>query len=286
VGQRGSVCANSARIEVVAMFEKKMATLRRDGITKILHRRYSVKKRQWQLDSWLAGKYVELVSRNIVKFGDLQFSLANPTIRTREKSSLFFGHYEEGELSLLPERMPRNLPVVEFGASIGVVSCVTNRLLQRPQDHVVVEANPNLIPTLERNRDLNGCKFTIISAALAYGEPRIGFSVSPYFLCGSIGGNVDQLTVPTITLQRILQEHGFERITLIVDVEGAEAQLLANEIDLIAQRVDTLLIEFHPTRLGKQGVEDLIDRITGRGFKKIADGGRGEVLFRSERSVA
>jgi hypothetical protein len=91
--------------------------------------------------------------------------------------------------------------------------------------------------------------------------------------------------VPTISLQRVLQEHGFDRITLIVDVEGAEAQLLANEIDLIAQRVDTLLIEFHPTRLGKQGVDDLIAVLTARGFKKIADGGRGEVLFRSEKSA-
>lgn len=265
------------------MFEKKLATLRRDGITKILHRRYSVKKRQWQLDSWLAGKYVELISGNIVKFGDLQISLDNPTIRTREKSSLFFGHYEQGELSLLPELMPRDLPVVEFGASIGVVSCMTNRLLDRPEAHIVVEANPNLIPTLQRNRDLNGCKFKIISAALAYGVPRIGFSVSSYFLCGSISGEVNQITVPTISLGRVLHEHGFDRITLIVDVEGAEAQLLANEIDLIAQRVDTLLMEFHPTRLGKQGVEDLISVLTSRGFRKIADGGRGEILFRAEK---
>ena len=43
----------------------------------------------------------------------------------------------------------RDLPVVELGGSIGVVACVTNRLLKDRKAHLVVEANPLAIPHLE-----------------------------------------------------------------------------------------------------------------------------------------
>src|ERR1035437_7229193 len=69
--------------------------------------------------------------------------------------------YELPERVLTKRHLPPTSTVLELGGCIGVVSCVVNRVLQHPSRHVVVEGNSAIIPTLQRNRDLNGCVFQI-----------------------------------------------------------------------------------------------------------------------------
>ena len=51
-----------------------------------------------------------------------------------------------------------NLPVIEFGGCIGVISCLTNKKIKDKKKHIVVEAQPYLIETLKKNRNNNDCK--------------------------------------------------------------------------------------------------------------------------------
>ena len=53
--------------------------------------------------------------------------------------------------------------IVEFGGGIGVISCLANRRIGQRDRHIVVEANPHLIPLLEKNRSLNRCAFTVVN---------------------------------------------------------------------------------------------------------------------------
>src|SRR5262245_30697328 len=68
------------------------------------------------------------------------------------------GSYEKEERRHLKKYIDADATVLELGACLGVVSCLTNVLLTDPRKHVVVEANPLLISWIERNRELNKCK--------------------------------------------------------------------------------------------------------------------------------
>ncbi len=70
------------------------------------------------------------------------------------------GKYEINERQALSWIDP-SLPLVECGAGLGIVACLANRRLKNPTHHVLVEANPALLPVLARHRALNGCQFEV-----------------------------------------------------------------------------------------------------------------------------
>lgn len=172
-----------ANLESFGLIRRKVATLRaiygRGGAGAVLrHSTYRVASsarsliHRWDRSvKWLLGKLVELKGNHFVSDG-LTFTLDNPRISTRMKSHFFRGDYEDGERRMLARFLDPGLPTIEIGACIGIVSCTTNRRLENPERHVVIEANPYLIPTLEANRDRNGCRFTIVNRAGVWAAQR------------------------------------------------------------------------------------------------------------------
>jgi hypothetical protein len=75
------------------------------------------------------------------------------------------GLYEVPERFAVRNFVRRDLPVVEFGGSVGVGACLLNRRLRNPGNHVVVEADPGLAPLLTENHGPNRCRFEIIHGA-------------------------------------------------------------------------------------------------------------------------
>jgi FkbM family methyltransferase len=120
-------------------------------------------------------------------------------------------------------------------------------MLRNPQQHVVIEANPELLPLLEENRDRNGCRFTILHRAVAYGSDEIAFHVNIDFWASNVNTSTDRFVkVPTISLQEVFEQFGFERCTLICDIEGGEIDLVQHEAEILKQRVATFVVEVHP----------------------------------------
>src|SRR6185295_467935 len=78
---------------------------------------------------------------------------------------LLSGDYEGPERTAAKRYIRSDIPVVEFGGALGVVSCVLNRRLKNPRHHVVVEANPHVLPALLENRNRNHCSFEIVHGA-------------------------------------------------------------------------------------------------------------------------
>lgn len=217
---------------------------------------------------WLLGRLVEIGGNHVTVAG-LTFSVDNPLITTREKSQLYLGFYEEPEIALAHRHLVRGLPVIELGGGIGVVACVINRRLEHPGDHMVVEANPHLIPTLETNRKLNRCEFQIRNAALAYGDGEIELAVDS-FVTSRVGATGSRVAlVPTTTLAKLLEESGFARINLVADIEGAEADLLEREGTLLRDRVQTLILETHPRYTGVERTARMLDSIQALGFTEV-----------------
>jgi len=218
---------------------------------------------------WLIGRLVE-IGGNQVTVNGLTFALDNPLIRTRDKTAVCLGLHEAPELALVQTRLIAALPVIEFGGGIGIVSCHINRRLAQPRDHIVVEANPDLIPTLETNRRLNGSQFRIHTAALAYGVETIELAIDSWVTSRVGGSGIRRTVVPATTLAKLLQESGFAHINLVVDIEGAEAELVESEAELLSQRVRTLILESHPSVIGADRTARMIATIRTLGFTETA----------------
>ncbi len=81
-------------------------------------------------------------------------------------ASFWRDKYEADERKLIKQFISSDDSVIELGACLGIVSCITNRLLKNPSKHLVVEANPYLIPWLVRNQMLNDAGFLIEHCAV------------------------------------------------------------------------------------------------------------------------
>ena len=96
--------------------------------------------------------------------------------------------YEINERWALGAVLDPGLPVIDCGASLGIVACLVNRRLTHPEHHVAVEANPDLLPVLARHRAMNGAQFQVLHAAVAYGAAQVVFNISGNSLAGSLAG--------------------------------------------------------------------------------------------------
>ena len=181
-----------------------------------------------RLSRFALGRYVEVMG-NRMRVEGLTLSLDSPAIETSQKGELYFGHHELEERRLVKKWLPKDLPVVEFGGGLGLVSCLINRALARPEDHVVVEANPNLLEVLGRNRDLNGCRFRVVPKAIAYDTDTVELGLGWHFAGTSVGGGEHIRTttrVPATTLGEVIRDAGFDQISLVSDIEGIEVAMI------------------------------------------------------------
>ena len=231
------------------------------------------------------GRLVEILG-NTVNIEGCKFSVDSPAIPTHIKAHVASKNYEAPERAILKRFLNPDLPVIEFGGSIGVVSCLTNKRLHNPDRHVVVEANPDLVPLLEKNRDLNSCQFRVLPRAVAYGSDVITFYRSAFFLASNLHnawGDLPEnaVRVPTTNLQNIVEEFGYERVTLICDIEGGEFDLVQHESDVLIERVEDFMVEVH-AQLGDEPVMNMFDKLERTGFRHVYDEA-GTYMFRNSK---
>ena len=230
---------------------------------------------------WQLGRFIGMPT-DIVRLDGCRFSIAKDRVPANVIDLLLSDLYEEPERKALRTFLDPELPVIELGACIGVVSCLTNRRLRRPEQHVVVEANPALLPLLEDNRARNDCRFEIVHAAVSYGVETIKFNVDDNILASSVGGDERQaVTVATVTLERLLNEHGVARTTLICDIEGAELQLVEHELKTIGERVATIIMELHDRIVGQEQTQAMLSQLESAGFKIVSRDGDVVILEKS-----
>ena len=226
--------------------------------------------RWWaQTAPWYAGKLVKAWKLRIPIDG-LRFELPS-SVNIVTAGFAWLGVYETNERYAVARFLPRSLPVVELGGSAGVVACLTNRLLTDPTRHTVVEANPYIVPILERNGRRNGCRFVTRHAALAYGGESVEFGVAKDFLDSSLDstGDGQRVTVPATSLAKIVTEAGYERCSVVCDIEGAEMALLRNEGEVFRKVVEAVLLEVHPAMVGRDAMAWLEMQFGLLGFSPV-----------------
>ena len=263
------------------LLASKLSTAKRvykqDGISGLLAKMKQLVNVRAHLQGWwwaehpLIGRIVEWRG-NIVHVDGLRFTVDHPAITRGVKALFVLNRYETPEREALRTYINPTLPVIELGASIGVISCLTNKKLLHPLKHVVVEANPDLIPLLESNRERNGCCFTVLHAGVGYSAEEVEFLISDSILASSatrMDGRFRisrTVRIPTISLQNILDKFGFTECTLICDIECGEVELVHQEIDTIKKHVSTILMEIHNTTLDQQTVDSVVRTLNDAGF--------------------
>lgn len=160
------------------------------------------------------------------------------------------GEWEAEEFEML-NTMPSDCTVLELGGCIGFISCATNRLLENKENHVVVEANSNLIETIKNNKNLNDSKFKVKNCIVSSKEGSVEFYVDKRSILGSSTAMQknrihETLDIETKTIREIEQENGLVFDALICDIEGGEYELFLSE--MMQEKIKELRfisVEFH-----------------------------------------
>jgi FkbM family methyltransferase len=224
-------------------------------------------KARFQVNNPILGRAVELMG-NRVRMDGMVYSVATPQITRGHKSTLAFGLHEIEERELIRRWLPSDLPVLEFGGGLGVVSCLINKKLLDPRQHIVVEANPAMAAVLVRNRDINRCDFRVVNKAVAYDCDQIELNLDSEF----VGSNVKDVRfgktalVKTTTVEHLLTDADFKTAGIVCDIEGMESDIIKRELPILGERIRFIMAEMHPAILGKSDVDDLLADLRSMGF--------------------
>jgi len=221
---------------------------------------------QW----WRQGEFWQLRKSPYVRVDGCRIGLEK-SYSSGIRNLLTTGVFEKPEREAIRRYLDRSLPVVELGGSIGVVACTTNRRLRRPEQHVVVEANPTLIPLLEANRERNKSGFQVVHRAVGYESECVEMHLAETDpLAGSAhtsGGRTEQ--VRAITLESITSQYQFDKFTLVCDIEGTEFDLIQKDAETLSQRVPLMIVEIHERMLGESKTSSLMAQLEQMGFKSV-----------------
>jgi FkbM family methyltransferase len=232
------------------------------------------------------GKLILLIyPRRIpnIRWPKFKFFVNASGINKRIIASIFFGFYESAEVRLIQRYFKGQNDVIELGGSLGIVSSHISSLMHADRKLIVVEPNPNIIPTAKMNIE-QYCQsdFEILNAALAYDSPQVALSITTNNTTTQVipdAGKDDNLCkVASTTLGKIVKEHDIKQYTLVCDIEGSEIEFILNDKEALANCKE-VFIELHDTVYKKDFylVSQLSDLIVQLGFKKVVN--EGAVYF-------
>lgn len=207
-----------------------------------------------------------------VCINNVKIDLNTDRISDSMKYQIRTKNYENSEFNLIRKHIKHDVPVVDLGVGIGYTICGSDRFTDDTTTVVGMEANPNMIPLIERTRVMNSADFDIINAGYHSKKDRIEFNISDDFWTSSITNNVDskqsQVSLSGISLSELLDDYSItDRVQLVVDIEGGEHDLITNELDVLKEFCELLIIELH-TGLGND-MNHYISVLETNGFEVI-----------------
>jgi FkbM family methyltransferase len=189
------------------------------------------------------------------------------------RARFYYDLYEWAERKQVNKYLRKDDSVIEVGACIGVLSCLTNKkLTEAPDRHVVIEPNPELIPYIEKNREINGCSFSVEQCLITDDVDPIFYTAKHISKGSAYERSSNQVNVKSYRLADLERKYGKFNV-LIMDIQGGETDLLELEKDALAD-FRLVIAEFHPWIIGEAAIERCRVILREQGFElreKIED---------------
>lgn len=228
--------------------------------------------------------------RNKIPCYDFVLDTRSVFFPARSKAALFFRAYEGAELRFIRKYLKNEYDVIELGASYGVVSSQIASLLKDTGRRLIcVEPNEHLVEPLKANLVLNGRveNCYVVNKIIDYEDSETsttGFQLSEDILVSKKIRleNEAQNTVfiERTTLSEIIEEHKVDRYSLVMDIEGAEIEIMLNDQNAFRQ-CTRIIVELHDTtfRGVDYSIDDLIHLVQTELNFQIVDGYGPVIVF-------
>lgn len=185
---------------------------------------------RWHLDHRIADTYASLAAK--------EFS---------EPETITF-------LQAVAARSPTPLTFVDVGANIGqmVVVMAAHGNVQRV---VAFEPHPVCADVCRRNLSLNGLQGDVRQSVVSNGEPAAFIIGEHSQESGIQRASVDAPMVNTVRLDDALDVAG--PVVLLIDVEGAELDVLSGAAQFIARNQPLIIFEYHEATKQRFSLEEV-----------------------------
>ncbi len=156
--------------------------------------------------------------------------------------------------------------VLELGARYGTVSCTINKKLKNPMNQVSVEPDPSVWAALDKNRNINNCKFYILNGVISRTPVAFNKHDNPYasFTEKSTTESVNRITIEDLETLLNLK---FD--TLVADCEGFLEQFFDENPHLYSQLKLVFMEKDGPNRTN---YDKIIENLEKHGFRCILPG--------------
>ncbi|WP_051241989.1 FkbM family methyltransferase [Stappia stellulata] len=213
---------------------------------------------------------------DMITIDGVKISTSREDVTETIRQGLYKETYEEPERRLVRAALSKADRVLEIGAGIGLVSLVCSKICGR--DNVLsYEANPLLERVINKNFSLNQLEPNLRTRAIAARPGAFDFHFAENIFSSSLydrnlGGKT---RVECDGMQDVMST--FEPSVLVLDVEGAEADLLPNA-DLAM--VNKIIVEMHPHVIGDARIGELRRYLELSGFNLATADGISELYLR------
>jgi len=225
-----------------------------------------LKRKTRQYGNSARTSWREKTQPEMIRIGGVRIPIDRDMYSAKIIQRLYDEGYERDERQALERTLRPGDRVLELGSGIGYMSAVAARRIGG--DRVTTcEANPDLIPMIERVHQCNGVGPTVLHGVMAR-DPGNGTcrfyshrDIWSSSLLEPAKGPFEVVTVPTLHWQSELDR--LQPSYLLMDIEGGEIELLQL---LDCTSVERMLIEFHPNKTGQAGVDRVFAHLATLGF--------------------
>ncbi|MGY2701588.1 FkbM family methyltransferase [Nocardioides sp. HB32] len=236
----------------------------------------------------LVGRAIGAAGGGMVRSHGIRIDTRSSAVSPRTRAMLRLGIYEGAEVRLVRKHLRPTPALVDLGASLGVLSCVSSQLLAPGARLVAVEANPDLLPCLRANLNQHA---PLLDRVIEHGAVDYFHAPGADVLFGRGLDHAgaaradtaeDGFTAPAVRLSDVLSKHEIGEYTLLCDIEGAEVDILLSDRDALAACTE-MVIELHDTTRpnGSSYLRtDLAGLIRELGFVEVAAYGSVHVFRR------
>ena len=215
----------------------------------------------------IIGFLISKFYSDLLPFKGLKIYTDSDLIMNKTKAQIFWHIYEGAEIKFIHKYFPSGFDTIEFGSSIGVVSSFIRSKMSKENKLICVEAFPDLCDLTTKNLQLNGAydNSKVYNSAVNYSDKNVNIFFSPGSsnTTGSISTNKinkNSINISKTTLSKIKDNNCIREFILVMDIEGAEIEIILNE-EKSLKDCKHLFVELHETTLDKNlyRVDDMID---------------------------